>query len=194
MRFRVASLRSSRTHELALAFALVLAVLALYARVGGFEFIYCDDDVYVFENLTVRQGLSGHGLHWAFLQAHAANWHPLTWLSHMLDVQLFGLAAGPHHLVNAGLHAANAALVFLLLLRASGRLWPAWLAAALFALHPLRVESVAWVAERKDVLSLFFGLLTLLAYVRYARRPGWLRGRGRGPALRAGPDGQRPCS
>jgi len=156
-----------------LAGGLALVVVLLYWRAGGFEFLYCDDDVYVFRNQVVLQGLTLQGFGWAFLDAHAANWHPLTWLSHMLDVQLFGLDAGWHHRVNVGFHAANAALLFALLLRMTGRPWRAAAVAAFFAWHPLRVESVAWVAERKDVLSLFLGLLTLLAYVRYARRPDW---------------------
>jgi len=158
-----------------LASGLALVVVLLYWRVGSFEFLYCDDDTYVFHNQVVREGLTLRGVAWAFDGAHVANWHPLTWISHMLDVQLFGLHAGRHHQLNVLLHAANAALLFVLLLRMTGLPWRAAAAAAFFAWHPLRVESVAWVAERKDVLSLFFGLLSLLAYLHYAHRPGWRR-------------------
>jgi tetratricopeptide (TPR) repeat protein len=113
--------------------------------------------------------LTWAGIKWAFTTGHASNWHPLTWLSHMTDCQLFGLNAGAHHLVNAAFHAANAFLLFILLLRWTGALWPALFVAALFAWHPLHVESVAWISERKDVLSTFFALLTLLSYTKYAK-------------------------
>ena len=156
----------------ALCLGLALAVALVYAPVVGYEFIYCDDDDYVFENPMVRQGLSAHGAAWAFTQSHLANWQPLTWLSHMLVVDLFGLDAGAHHAVNAGLHAANAVLLFLALRALTGAFWPSGAVAALFALHPLRVESVAWVSERKDVLSGFFFVATLWAYAAHARRPG----------------------
>lgn len=153
---------------------LILIVAVLYARTAGHDFIYCDDDQYVFQNPQVMKGLTAETVKWAFGRFHSANWHPLTWLSHMLDVELFGLGAGPHHLVNAGFHAVNSALLFLLLRMMTGALWPSALVAALFAVHPLRVESVAWVAERKDVLSGLFFMLCLMAYTRYARRPGIL--------------------
>ena len=109
------------------------------------------------------------GVKWAFDAWHSSNWHPLTWLSHMLDCQVFGLNAGAHHLVNVALHVANTLLLFLLVFRMTKALWPAAIVAALFAWHPLHVESVAWIAERKDVLSTFFGLLAMLAYVRYVQ-------------------------
>ncbi len=148
--------------------ALVFATLATYWKVTRNGFINFDDDVYVTENPWVNSGLSFSGVVWAFTHFYAANWHPLTWISHMLDCQLFGLNPGPQHAVNVVFHAANAVLVFLLLQRATRALWRSALVAALFALHPLHVESVAWIAERKDLLSAFFGLLALLAYVRYA--------------------------
>lgn len=157
---------------LAIALLLALAALLVFARVGGHEFLYYDDNLYVTGNPMVQGGLSWSGLAWSFTAMSVANWHPLTWLSHMLDVQLFGLDPGGHHLVNVLFHAANAVLLFLVLLRMTGARWRSAFVAALFALHPLHVESVAWVAERKDVLSGFFGLLALLAYVRYAERPG----------------------
>jgi hypothetical protein len=157
---------------LAVAALLALGTLALYARVAGHQFLFFDDDRYVTENARVLAGLSWDNVRWAFETFSVANWHPLTWLSHMLDVQLFGPSAGAHHLVNAALHAANAALLLLVLSRMTGAPGPSLLVAALFAVHPLHVESVAWVSERKDVLSTLFGLLMLGAYAGYARRPG----------------------
>ncbi len=123
------------------------------------------------ENWHVRRGLTGEGTAWAITTYHACNWHPLTWLSHMLDCQLYGLKPGGHHLTNVLLHAAAAILLFLALRRMTGALWPSAWVAAVFAIHPLRVESVAWVAERKDVLSGLFFMLTLWFYARYAERP-----------------------
>ena len=154
----------------------MLAVALVFGQTAGHGFIDCDDHLYVYENPEVSGGLTFHGIAWAFTERHASNWHPLTWISHMLDCQLFGLKAGGHHLTSAALHAAVAVLLFLALLRMTSRIWPSAFAAALFAIHPLRVESVAWVAERKDVLSGLFFMLTLLAYVRYTRRDfSWLR-------------------
>jgi hypothetical protein len=150
---------------------LVLGTFVLYAQVLGHEFIYLDDRTYVTENPAVLGGLSGGGIAWAFTTTYASNWHPLTWLSHMLDCELFGTEAGRHHLTNLLLHCANVCLLFALLFRMTGSLWPSAFVAALFGVHPLHVESVAWVAERKDVLSTFFGFLTLLAYVRYTEAP-----------------------
>ncbi len=123
----------------------------------------------------VNRGVTLAGLGWAFTTFHVANWHPLTWISHMIDCQLFGTNAGRHLLINALIHVANTLLVFWFLLRATHARWPSALIAALFALHPLHVESVAWASERKDTLSTFFGLLSLIAYVRYAEAPS--RGR-----------------
>jgi tetratricopeptide (TPR) repeat protein len=152
-----------------LACAVLAAVtLALYWPVTRCEFIHFDDPQYVTENTAVAQGLHWQGVAWAFRANEQANWHPLTWLSHMLDVQLFGLRAPAHHLVNVGFHVANALFLFLVLLRLTGTIWRCLFVAALFALHPLHVESVAWIAERKDVLSTFFGLLSLWAYACYA--------------------------
>jgi tetratricopeptide (TPR) repeat protein len=153
----------------ALPSLLVAAVVAVYAQVVGFEFVEWDDPAYVTENPAVRAGLTWPGVVWAFTRAHAANWHPLTWLSHMLDVDLFGTWAGGHHLTSLLLHALNTALVFRLWQVATGAVWPSALVAALFGLHPLHVESVAWVSERKDVLSTCAILLALLAWVRFVR-------------------------
>ena len=133
------------------------------------EFVYDDED-YVWGNPEVSRGLTFQGIVWAFTHVHSANWHPLTWISHMLDCQLYGLNPGGHHLTNVLLHTATAILLFLALQRMTGFLWRSAFVAAVFAIHPLRVESVAWVAERKDVLSGVFFMLTLWAYVRYAQR------------------------
>jgi Flp pilus assembly protein TadD len=153
---------------------LVAVTLALFWRVTGFEFVNYDDTDYITRNPHVQAGLTGPGVAWAFGQIHgeATYWHPLTWLSHMLDCQLFGLKAGGHHLTNLLLHTANVALLFLLLNAMTGAYWQSFVVAALFAWHPLQVETVSWVAERKNVLSTLFWMLTLLAYVRYAAKPG----------------------
>jgi Tfp pilus assembly protein PilF len=154
-----------------LILALLLAAAVPYLQTLGHEFIKLDDDQYVTANPMVRQGLSGEGVAWAFTSFEAANWHPLTWLSHMLDVQLFGLDAGAHHGVSVLFHALNTLLIFWLFRRLFGHRWAAFLIAALFALHPAHVESVAWVSERKDVLSTAFWLLTTLAYLRWLEKP-----------------------
>jgi tetratricopeptide (TPR) repeat protein len=139
-------------------------------KVGGHEFLEFDDYSYVMVNSHVQQGLTLDGLRWAFSTFARGNWHPLTWLSHMLDVSLFGMNAGYHHMVNVLFHCLSTALLFLLFSAMTGKLWRSAFIAALFGVHPLHVESVAWVAERKDVLSGFFFMLTLLAYAGYARR------------------------
>jgi Flp pilus assembly protein TadD len=138
-------------------------------------FVNYDDNVYVTGNSQVQGGLTRANVEWAFQTTSASNWHPLTWLSHMLDCSLFGLKPWGHHLTSVLLHAANTVLVFLALRRLTGALWRSLCVAAVFGLHPLRVESVAWVAERKDVLSAFFFLLTLLAYARYAQKKSEVR-------------------
>jgi len=154
----------------AVVIGLLLAVitLAVYWQVGNHEFLNYDDNVYVTENSHVVSGLTAANAGWAFTSFHGANWHPVTWLSHMADVQLFGMNPRGHHLTNVFIHAAASVLLLLFLFRVTGGLWQSAFAAALFALHPLHVESVAWVAERKDVLSGFFGILTLLLYASYA--------------------------
>lgn len=139
------------------------------------EFINFDDDVYVFQNPPVTAGLTQHGFVWAFTRVDHANYHPLTTLSHMVDYQLFGANAGGHHVTNVLLHAATAICLFLVLLQMTGTMWRAAFVAFIFALHPFRVESVAWVAERKDVLSGLFFVLTLGAYARYVKKPSALR-------------------
>jgi protein O-mannosyl-transferase len=148
---------------------LLAGTLALYWPVSGFDLVYYDDPKYLQDCPQIKSGLSWAGVSWAFGHAYFANWIPVTHLSYLLVSQCFGLAPGPQHLVNAAVHAVNAALLFLLLRRLTQAVWRSALVAALFAWHPLRVESVAWISERKDVLCLFFSLLALLAYVRYAQ-------------------------
>lgn len=154
--------------------ALFLGTLLIYWPVHRHEFINFDDTLYVTANPHVQAGLTMDGLRWAFgnITGEGTYWHPLTWLSHMLDCQLFGLKASAHHLANALWHAVNVLLLFTVLRQMTGALWRSALVAALFSCHPLQVDSVAWVAERKNVLSTFFWMLTLLAYTRYAQRPG----------------------
>jgi tetratricopeptide (TPR) repeat protein len=149
-----------------IALLLVLGTLAVYLPAAHHGFSLYDDNDYVTDNPMVENGLTWAGIKWAFTTCHASNWHPLTWLSHMADCQFFSLDAGMHHSVNVLFHAANSVLLLLLLMRWTNAVWPGAFAAALFAWHPLHVESVAWVAERKDVLSTFFALLTLLAYTK----------------------------
>jgi tetratricopeptide (TPR) repeat protein len=147
---------------------LVVAVLAVFWPALHCGFITYDDPDYVSSNPDVQHGLNRQSIHWALTTAHAYNWHPLTWVSHILDCRLYGLQPAGHHLTSLLLHAANSVLLFLLLNRLTGALWPSAFVAAIFALHPLRVESVVWVSERKDVLSTFFWLLAVAAYARYA--------------------------
>ena len=161
--------------EIAIATALAIVTFAIYAHVIGHQFITLDDPTYIQENPMVNRGVTGAGLVWAFTTFYATNWHPLTWISHMIDCQLFGTNAGAHLLVNALIHVANTLLVFWFLLRTTRARWPSALVAALFAMHPMHVESVAWASERKDTLSTFFGLLSLIAYARYAKAPSTRR-------------------
>jgi protein O-mannosyl-transferase len=149
---------------------LVIGTALLYWPVAGFDFTNFDDNLYVLNNDHVNTGFSLDGLRWCFQAGYGSNWHPLTWMSHMLDCQLFGLRPGPPHFINALLHAANSALLFLVLQRLTRTFWRSAMVAALFAWHPIHVESVAWVAERKDVLSAFFWMLTLWAYIRYVEK------------------------
>ena len=156
--------------ELLISALLVLVTFAVYWPVRHYDFVNHDDPIYVYENSHVLHGLSQEGVAWAFsrLTGDHTYWHPVTWLSLMLNSQLFGRGAGSFHVVNVLFHAVNAALLFLVLMRMTGACWRSAVVAALFAWHPLQVDSVAWIAERKNVLSTFFWLLTLWAYVRYA--------------------------
>ena len=161
--------------ELMMALVLVCLTLAVYVQVKDFDFCNYDDHQYVYQNPWVSSGFSARGIAWAFTAFHAGNWHPLTWLSHMADSQLYGMSAGNHHLTSVILHVLNTLLLFAAFCRMTGMRWQSFFLAAVFALHPLHVESVAWVAERKDVLSTFFMLLALTAYIRYAAAPSRTR-------------------
>jgi Flp pilus assembly protein TadD len=183
--------KAAGTRGLSLGVCLFLIAITwlVFGQTLGHEFVNFDDHVYVYENPVITGGLTLPGIIWAFRHSHARNWHPLTTISHMLDCQLFGLNAGGHHFTNVFLHTIAVVLLFLVLrdmtssgravaggdqrswLQSQGALWPSAFVAALFAIHPLHVESVAWISERKDVLSGLFFMLTLGAYVRYARQP-----------------------
>ncbi len=153
--------------------ALLLAVvtLAIFAPVISYQFINVDDNAYVVANEHVRQGLSLHNAWWALTALEAANWHPVTWLSHLMDVSLFGMNPHGHHATSLVIHVLNVLLLFFWLRSATGAVWKSAFVAAVFAVHPLALESVAWIAERKNVLSTFFLLLTLLAYLWYVSKP-----------------------
>ncbi len=151
---------------------LFVTTFAVYVQVRQFDFVNYDDPEYVSKNLHVREGITPAGIAWAFTSGDSANWLPLTRISHMFDAQLFGMRSGFHHLTNVLIHALATLLLFAFLSRATHMRWPSAFVAFVFALHPLHVESVAWIAERKDVLSAFFWFLALWSYVRYAERPG----------------------
>jgi len=161
-----------RRPRAAIALVLAVATLAVYAPTVRHGFVDYDDDVYVFRNPHVVAGLTAESVAWAFTTMEVSYWHPLTWISHMLDCQIFGLRPAGHHLTSLALHTANVVLLFVVLAHLTGGVWRSALVAALFGLHPLNVESVAWVAERKNVLFAFFWILTLGAYGWYVRRPG----------------------
>src|SRR5271168_1192737 len=152
--------------------ALAAITIAVFSPVFHFDFLTYDDQTYVTENPYVLSGFNSNSLAWAFQTSTSGNWIPLTWFSYMLDFHCYGLKAGGYHLTNVLFHAANAVLLFLLLQKMTGAIWRSALVAALFAWHPAHVESVAWIAERKDVLSSFFWLLTLWAYLRYTEEGG----------------------
>ncbi|MCE5339765.1 MAG: tetratricopeptide repeat protein [Planctomycetaceae bacterium] len=158
-----------------ISICLAVAIFAVYWQVYSFDFIRFDDGDYITRNVHIRSGLNWETIRWAFTSSLASNWHPLTWLSHALDYQLFKNWAGGYHLVNVWFHFANTILLFYVLLRAAKAVWPAALVAALFALHPLHVESVAWISERKDLLSTMFWLLTMLTYVWYVEKQNAVR-------------------
>jgi tetratricopeptide (TPR) repeat protein len=155
-----------------LSVVLVAITLALFSQTANHQFINFDDPGYVLKNPVVRNGLTTSGIAWAFTSTAMSNWHPVTWMSHMLDVQMFGLDPAGHHLTSVLLHAMAALLLFLFLEGITGFLWRSFIVALLFAIHPLHVESVAWVAERKDLLSCIFWSLTLIFYAAYVKKPG----------------------
>ena len=162
--------KQSRWPLIGISIFLIALTWAVFAQTGGFQFVNYDDPLYVLDNAHVRAGLSWRGIAWAFTHVHSQNWHPLTTISHMLDCQLFGVNPGAHHLVNVFFHSLAVVLLFILLAQVTNRVWLSAFVASIFAVHPLRVESVAWIAERKDVLSGVFFMLTLLAYAAYTRK------------------------
>jgi protein O-mannosyl-transferase len=181
LRSRSQQLNSSRTVrtqsalKIAICTGLVAVTFAVFGQTAGHDFVNFDDPLYVSGNTQIQSGVSWQNIRWAFTHVHSHNWHPLTTISHMLDCQLFGLKPGAHHLVNVLWHSASAVLLFVLLASATQRIWSSAFVAAIFAIHPLHVQSVAWIAERKDVLSGLFFVLTLLAYLHFARKPGLWR-------------------
>jgi len=165
----------SRKQSILVILIIIAMVLYIYWPVQDYGFIYFDDDVYVTQNIHLQSGITTDGLRWAFTTTYFGLWNPLTWLSLMLDYRIFGLNAGGYHWTNVILHILNAVLLFFLLRILTGAEWRSAFVAALFAVHPINVESVAWIAERKNVLSTFFWMTTMLCYVWYAKRPGWKR-------------------
>ncbi len=157
-----------RSKQIAICLALAAVTIAIYIQVTSFDFVNFDDPAYVYENDVVQQGLTWPGIVWAFAREHASNWHPLTWMSHMVDCQLYDLKAGGHHLTNVIFHTLTGVLLFLFLNRVTRAMWRSAFVAALFLWHPMHVESVAWISERKDVLSALFFVLTLMSYARHA--------------------------
>src|SRR3984893_3733184 len=155
--------RQPRWTLIGISIFLIAIVWAVFAQTFHHQFINYDDPLYVLDNAHVRAGLNWRGVGWAFTHVHSHNWHPLTTISHMLDCQIFGLRPGAHHFVNVLLHCLSVILLFLLLEQLTAGLWQSALVAAIFAIHPLHVESVAWISERKDMLSGLFFVLTLLA-------------------------------
>jgi protein O-mannosyl-transferase len=166
---------SKTYHGIVVILLLAAVVLALYWPVTGYDFIALDDNLYLFENPDIQKGLSRQGISWALTTLYTTNWHPLTWLSLMADYELYGFSAAGYHFTSILLHLLNVLLLFLVLRRMTGETGKSLTVTALFAVHPLNIESVAWIAERKNLLSTLFWILTLFAYIRYAERPGWQR-------------------
>ncbi len=161
----------NRRQEIIICIFLIVASLVVYWQITNHEFINYDDGIYVTENPHVQSGLTFKSIKWAFTTGRAANWHPVTWLSHMLDIELYGLNPMGHHWMNLQIHIINSILLFIVLKMMTGAVWKSAFVAALFALHPLHVESVAWISERKDVLSTVFWILSMWGYVRYVMQP-----------------------
>ncbi|MDA3897917.1 MAG: hypothetical protein PF482_17430 [Desulfobacteraceae bacterium] len=155
-----------RISRIELGLCLILAVItfSMYVQILDFDFVNYDDNDYVYDNPHVQKGVTLHAITWAFTTGHASNWHPLTWMSHMLDYQMFGLWPGGQHLTSLLFHIVNSLLLFFLFREMTGNLWQSAFVAVVFALHPLHIQSVAWVSERKDVLSTFFWMITLWAF------------------------------
>jgi tetratricopeptide (TPR) repeat protein len=175
MQIKVKEIFTGNRKTFLIILLIITGTLALYAQVVTHEFVSFDDDLYITQNDQVKSGLSWKNLQYALGFSKVTYWHPLTWLSHMLDCQLFGLNSGIHHLMNVLFHILNSVLLFIVLLKMTGSHWRSAFAAALFALHPVNVDTVAWVAERKNVLSTFFWMLTMLSYFQYTRAPGLYR-------------------
>ena len=161
---------SKYCHILIVLFLFIITFIA-YWQVLNHDFVNFDDNQYIYENRFVQQGLTFKSIIWAFTTIHMANWHPLTWLSHIIVFDFFGFNPSGHHLTNLFLHILNTILLYLIFKLMTDRLWQSFFIAALFALHPIHVESVAWISERKDVLSTFFWLITMLFYVYYSKHP-----------------------
>jgi len=159
-----------RKNDIFIIIFIFLSTYFVYVQVLDYDFINYDDDVYIIENEFVKKGITGESVVWALTEFHSANWHPLTWISHMIDCQLFGLNAGQHHLISLIFHVFNSVLLYVVFRKMTGTTWQSGFVAALFALHPLHVESVAWISERKDMLSTFCMMLTLLCYFSYTRK------------------------
>jgi len=151
---------------------LVTSTISIYLKIYHYDFVSFDDNEYVYENLHVKSGITLTNILWAFTAFHSNNWHPLTWISHMLDCHLYGLTPGLHHLTNLFFHIVNSLLLFFIFKQMTGSQWKSAFIAVIFALHPLHVESVVWISERKDVLSTFFWMLTIWSYIRYVKQPG----------------------
>lgn len=158
----------NKRYKLIICLALLVGTFAVFAPALFNHFVY-DDEQYLHQNFHVRNGLTKSGLIWSFKSIYAANWHPLTWISHMVDCSLYCFKPWGHHLTSLVIHSINVILLFLFLVRLTGYIWRSAFTVALFAIHPLRLESVVWVAERKDVLSTLFFILTLFAYLRYVQ-------------------------
>ncbi|MBA4369483.1 MAG: hypothetical protein C0403_17795, partial [Desulfobacterium sp.] len=164
---------SSRSRSDFLVYLILLVlILFVYTQTRTHDFINYDDETYITSNSHVTKGLNAQNMIWAFTASWASNWHPLTWISHMMDIEIHGVNPGAHHFTSMLFHILNSFLVFFLFRKMTGELWKSCFLAVVFAIHPLHVESVAWVAERKDVLSTFFGLITLWGYFRYVKKPG----------------------
>jgi tetratricopeptide (TPR) repeat protein len=161
---------ANKTVKIIIYVLLTLATFAIYSQVQDHEFIHYDDDLFITNNLNVQAGLTSESISWAFTTLTTGNWYPVTWFSHILDYQLYGLNAKGHHLTSLFFHIANSLLLFLVLFRMTGAIWQSAFVASIFAFHPLNVDSVAWISERKNVLSTFFWLLTMWAYIRYAEK------------------------
>src|SRR4030043_466095 len=173
--FKVMSNRQEKYWSICICLVLALATAAVFYQVCNYDFVNYDAPVYVSENPNMQDGITPKAIKWAFFNDFWPMWHPVTWFSHMLDWRLFGPNAGGHHFTSLVFHIANSLLLFFVLKKMTNAIWQSAFVAALFALHPLHVESVAWIAERKDVLSTFFWILTMWAYLRYVEHPSSVR-------------------